>query len=117
MSTQSTTPQQGSDVTIITEPEAVWRPTQEIKTQSVKPRPDKPLTRKQQAFVKHLVDNPKASATQAVRATYNVKQEGSTARTVASELLAKPSIQTELAKYSSKAENVLVEVLEQSKRG
>lgn len=77
-------------------------------------KPLRPLTRKQQAFVKHLIDNPKSSATKAVLATYDDMPYG-TARSVASENLTKPNIQLELAKYSSTAEVVLLEVLQQSR--
>lgn len=77
-------------------------------------KPLKPLTRKQAAFVKHLVDNPKASATQAVKATYNVTTDNSASQ-VATENLRKPQILAELAKHSGTAEFTLIEVMNYSK--
>jgi hypothetical protein len=46
---------------------------------------------------------------------YNVKKEGSTARTVAAQTLAKPSVQMALAQYAQKAEDTLIEVMAYSK--
>jgi hypothetical protein len=68
---------------------------------------NRPLTRKQEAFVKHLVENPKASATQAVLSTYNIDNP-KTASVVAAQNLVKPSIVTELAKYNNLVENTLI---------
>lgn len=79
----------------------------------VKPR--KPLTRKQTAFIKHLVDNPKASATAAAKAAYNTTTSHS-AEVVAHENMRKPEIQAELAKYESTAESTLVEVMDYSRQ-
>jgi hypothetical protein len=67
----------------------------------------KPLTRKQEAFVKHLVDNPKSSATQAALATYGKEGKPTTigtAQQIAHDNLSKPNIVQELQKYMSKAE-------------
>lgn len=70
---------------------------------------NKPLTKKQQAFVQHLVNNPKDSATDAVKAVYNVSNiNSSTARTIASENLAKPNIVSALAQYNNLVENTLI---------
>lgn len=68
---------------------------------------NKPLTRKQSAFVKHLIENPKDSATKAVLATYNIANPR-TASAVASENLTKPSIVSELAKYNNLVENTII---------
>jgi hypothetical protein len=68
---------------------------------------NRPLTRKQAAFVKHLVENPKQSATAAAAATYNLKNR-KVAGVVANENLKKPSIVSELAKYTNLVENTLV---------
>lgn len=63
----------------------------------------KPLTRKQAAFVKHIVDNPKSSYTDAARIAYNLKsgddKTNSTARTIAAQNLAKPSIVSALSNH------------------
>jgi hypothetical protein len=78
----------------------------------------KPLTRKQAAFVKHLIDNPKASASEAARQTYGKPGKPVTelaARAIASENLTKPNIKLELAKHSGSAESTLLEVMEYSK--
>lgn len=97
----------------------LWQPQQITPVEPEKtaaqrtPKPRK-LTRKQQAFIKHLVDNPKASAKAAAQAAYNVTSERS-AETVGSELLRKPEIMAELAKYSGSAEITVIEVMEYSK--
>jgi phage terminase small subunit len=72
------------------------------------------LTRKQAAFVKELVNNPKQSATQAIINTYGKPDkpvEYNTARAIASENLTKPSIKSELAKYSNKVEDTLYQAV------
>lgn len=75
--------------------------------------PQKPreLTRKQKAFVKHLIDNPKESATKAVLATYD-NPTYQTARSLATENLAKPAIISELAKYNNLVENTLLTTIQ-----
>lgn len=83
------------------------------------PKALKPLTRKQQAFTNYLIENPKASGTEAAKATYGKEGKPVTelsARAIASENLTKPNIVLELAKHSSKAELVILEVLEQSRK-
>ncbi len=72
---------------------------------------NKPLTRKQQAFVKHLIEHPKESATKAVLATYDVNNS-LTAKSIATENLSKPAIQTELAKYNNLIENTLINTIQ-----
>lgn len=71
------------------------------------------LTRKQRAFADKLLDNPKMSATQAVRETYNIKQEGSTARTMAAQNLAVPSIQQYLNSHDYESQSTIVEMMKQ----
>ena len=73
-------------------------------------KPMRPLTRKQQAFVKELVTNPKQSAVQAALKTYGKPDKELsyfTANDIASTNLQNPSIQLELAKYSNNAESVI----------
>ena len=77
-------------------------------------KPPRPITRKQQAFVKHMVDNPKDSATQAAAIAYNVSNRH-TAQTIAAENLAKPVIRTELAKYSGMLESALINTVDEWK--
>ena len=76
------------------------------------PKNNKPLTRKQQAFVKHLIEHPKESATKAVQATYS-DTTYRTARQIATENLAKPSIISELSKYNNLVENTLINTIDQ----
>lgn len=75
----------------------------------------KPLTRKQKLFVDFLLNNPKASATQAVIHAYDPTSY-ITARSIASENLTKPSILAVLRGASTEAENVLLEVMRNSSR-
>lgn len=65
------------------------------------------LTRKQAAFVKHLLDNPKDSATEAAEQSYNLKNR-QTAGQVAHENLRKPEIISELAKHNTMIESALI---------
>lgn len=74
----------------------------------------RPLTRKQKVFTKHMIDNPKASATEAALAAYNTTSPA-VAAVIATENLRKPNILTELAKYQSNAELTLIEVMNTSK--
>jgi phage terminase small subunit len=68
------------------------------------------LTRKQAAFVKELVENPKQSATQAVLKTYNVTSNHS-AEVIASENLRKPEIVSHLNDYNDIAENTITNTI------
>lgn len=80
--------------------------------------PNPKLTRKQNAFVQHLVTNPKASGTAAASAAYGKPHKPisyDTARSMAAENLAKPSIMLELSKYSGTAEITMLDVMEYSK--
>ncbi len=80
--------------------------------QSVKNRVGihKPLTRKQEAFVKEIVSKPKQSATQAVMNTYNVAN-AKTASVIATENLAKPSIISRLGDANNMIEQVLMDTV------
>lgn len=74
----------------------------------------KTLTRKQKAFVKHLVDNPKASGKAAATEAYNTTTPH-TAEVISSRLLRKDEIQTELAKYSGIVENSIITTINRYK--
>lgn len=67
----------------------------------------RPLTYKQRAFIKHIIDNPKDSATEAAAQTYNLSSRD-VARTVAAENLAKPNIVSALAAHNEIVENTLI---------
>lgn len=71
------------------------------------------LTRKQQAFADELLADKKISASEAVRRTYNVRTTGSSARTVASGLLANTNVQAYLDKHVSMAKSRVVELASQ----
>lgn len=94
--------------------EKAWNPQiTEVQPKEPTTQHYKPLTRKRQAFVQYLVNNPKASATEAVKATYNITNpHTNTANDMAHELMQKPEIKLELAKYSGEAENTLVDVMQ-----
>jgi hypothetical protein len=77
-----------------------------IKSEPVKQFTTLPkLTRKQQAFVNELKNNPKQSATKAVMNTYNTSYNS--ARAIASENLTKPSIISHLDSYKDIVEDTL----------
>lgn len=69
---------------------------------------NKPLTRKQTAFVKHLIEHPKDSATEAIVQTYNVTNR-KTAQSLATENMSKPVIISELAKHNTNIEQIIVD--------
>lgn len=74
------------------------------------------LTRKQKAFADYLIANPKASATEAVKHAYDIKNHNnSTARSVANEIRTKPSVQRYLELHADNAKNTVLEVMEYSK--
>lgn len=81
-----------------------------MKTTKTRQITNRPLTRKQQAFVKHLIEHPKQSATKAVLATYDVNN-ALTAKSIATENLSKPAIVSELAKYNNLIENTLINTI------
>lgn len=123
--------EQSIDNTLITvdkSPETRWQPittasvkspllTSQNPVQQLAQKPRK-LTRKQAAFIQHLVDNPKESATQAVAEVYGKPGKDMarhTAEVIASENLRKPEIMAELAKYDQTAQVTMVEVMQYSK--
>lgn len=75
-----------------------------------KPVTPRALTSKQKAFIKYLVDNPKASATEAVRASYNVTTDNSASQ-IATENLRKPQIVTILEQYGNLFESTVVQTV------
>lgn len=79
---------------------------------------DKPLpklTRKQQAFVDYLVNNPKDSGTKAALNAYNVNTEASAAQ-VAYENLRKPEIVSQLGNSLELVETALIDTVRDWKR-
>ena len=72
------------------------------------------LTRKQEAFVKGLVNNPQASATEIANQTYNVKSR-LVAKSIATENMSKPAILQHLVANSERAEQVIVDLLKADK--
>lgn len=73
------------------------------------------LTRKELAFAKELLENPKQSATKAVLKTYNTS-DYKTASVIASENLAKPRVMKYLENHAEQAENTVLEVMEYSRK-
>lgn len=65
------------------------------------------LTRKQKAFADHILNNPKESATKAAQATYQTNSYD-TARALASQNLAHPSIQLYLDEHIQMAKDKIV---------
>jgi phage terminase small subunit len=89
---------------------------------STKPRKpitnNKPLTRKQHAFVQELINNPKQSATQAALKTYGTTDKPTTYNTamqIAHDNLSKPNIVTELSKYNNMVENSIITTINRYK--
>lgn len=78
------------------QPETRWHPNQK-------------LTRKENAFVQHVVENPKDSFTEAAFQAYNAKSR-TVAANIAAHLREKPHIVAELEKYSSTAEHNLIKL-------
>lgn len=75
---------------------------------------NRPLTVKQKAFVKELIDNPKQSATQAVLNAYNRPDKQLTrgsASQIAFDNLRKPNIVSKLQDYSELVESALVDTV------
>ena len=73
------------------------------------------LTRKQKAFADKLLEDPKISATQAVKETYNVSTNHS-AEVIANENLSKPEIMRYLQENAITAENTLIDVMNYSNK-
>lgn len=71
---------------------------------------NKPPTRKQAEFARIIATEPSTTIKQAYRQAYNVKPTTSdkTVSVEASRTLAKPQIQSELAKYTNLLENTLI---------
>lgn len=80
----------------------------------MKPKKLRPLTYKQKAFIKHIIDNPKASATQAAKSAYNVTTEN-TASQIATDNLRKPQIVTALAAHNELIENTILNTINEYK--
>lgn len=80
------------------------------KTTGVKP--PRPLTKKQKIFVKHIIDNPKDSATEAAAIAYNVTNRP-TAATIAKENIRKPQIISALAAHNQLIENTLIQTVDE----
>lgn len=80
---------------------------------------DKPLTRKQEAFVQELLTNPKQSATQAALKTYGKPDKElsyGTAQSIATENLSKPVIMSKLGLASDMVETALMQTVEDWKQ-
>jgi hypothetical protein len=80
----------------------------------MKTKNNAPLTPKQKAFVQHIVNNPKESATKAALATYGTTNKPPTynsAAQIATTNLKQPQIISELAKYNNLAENTLINAI------
>lgn len=76
----------------------------------------KELTYKQRAFVKHIIDNPKSSATEAAAQAYNLKTGNRhTAEVIASENLRKPEIVSALAEHNNLVENTIINTVNEYK--
>lgn len=77
------------------------------------------LTRKQAAFVRHLLENPKASATAAVLATYGKPGKPTTYGTagdIASTNMKKPQVLAILNDAATEAETVISRVMRRAER-
>lgn len=70
------------------------------------------LTRKQEAFVKHILAHPKDSYTEAAAQAYNTNNRG-TAQTIATENLSKPVIKMALGIANNRVEEVLTGVVDE----
>ena len=102
-----------------TNTETTSKPVDKLKQTGVTGSKDhntttKPLTKKQQAFVNYLIDNPKSSATQAVLATYGKEGKPVTymsAGQIAHENLRKPEIVSAMSSYNELAESTIKRVM------
>ncbi len=72
------------------------------------------LTPKQQNFVNHIVNNPKASATEAAAQAYKVSNRN-VAKSIAHENLTKPDIVTALAQHNNLVENTIINTIQEYK--
>lgn len=73
------------------------------------------LTRKQKAFADELIKNPKISATQAVKQTYNTTTDNSASQ-IATANLRNPHVQIYLKTHADKAITDMIEIAEYSKQ-
>lgn len=85
------------------------KPVDNSKTNETPWWPNKKLTRKENMFIKHIVNNPKDSATEAAMQSYKTDNRLNAAN-IAVQLQKKPKIMAELAKYSTDAEGNLVKL-------
>lgn len=76
------------------------------------PTKAKTLTRKQAAFVRAIIENPKISATEAAARSYDVTSR-MTAGAIASENLQKPQIQQILRNHAEMAEQRIATLMKQ----
>lgn len=83
------------------------------KEKEIRWLPNPKLTRKQNNFVKFMVENPKSPATDAAESAYLPKSRD-VAKAMAHNLLQVPKIQLELAKYSGAAESTILDVMHYS---
>ena len=91
-------------------PDTAWQSPQ--KTMPVKPpAKTRPLTSKQKAFIKHLIDNPKATKTQAYIASYNHNGTIKTAHEQASITASKPQVKQALEQNSHLFESTVVQTV------
>ena len=75
------------------------------------------LTPKQKAFADYMLENPKASATEAVKHAYNITNpDSSTARSIATENQAKPSIQAYLNEHLELARKTNLEIMKNASK-
>lgn len=94
------------------------KPTKEVATRAHdKKNKELRLTRKQKAFADYLLENPKASGAEAARQVYNLSNpQGSTARVIATENIAKPNIQAYMNKHIDRAREVSIEIMENANK-
>lgn len=74
--------------------------------QPTKPTKIRPLTKKQAAFVKHIINNPKDSNAEAAAQAYNLANRN-TARVVAAQNLIKPNIRSALSNHVEVVEGAI----------
>lgn len=104
-----------------TPPETAWQVPQSKQTAATvnSPatatiKPSKRLTGKQQAFIRHLIENPTQAAYKAAQAA-GYSGTPHTLSQVANENMKKPEILAELAKYDNTAQITLIEVMQTAK--
>ena len=83
------------------------------------PAKDRPLTYKQKAFIKEVIDNPKQSLTQAAIKAYSREGKQVTygsARQIAHDNMTKPNIVSKLSQYSDLVEDAILNTVDDWKR-